>query len=126
MASRPCRAFAEWRGGSVRGQGHALGGEAGFDDGGQFLGNRVKRGRIGFLTTPAGCSRHRMAASKARLRVAAAEEPSVGYVLHAAQRPPERGGVVVAFRDGGLNRGGAHAWPGRIVPVDRRGGGLHG
>ena len=50
-------------------------------------GTGSSEGASGFLTTPAGRSRHRPAGSKARLRVAA-EEPGVGYVLHAAQRPP--------------------------------------
>jgi hypothetical protein len=89
-------------------------------------GTRVKRGRVGFPTTPAGCSRHRTAASKARLRVAAAEEPGVGYVLHAPQRPPECGGVVAAFRDGGLHSSALHARPGGIVPVDVPGDLMHG
>ena len=74
-------------GGSVRGQGHAVGGEAGFDDGGQFLGNRIKRGRIGLLTTPAGRSPYRTA-GKPGLRVAAAEEPGVGEVLDVPRSDP--------------------------------------
>ena len=51
MASRRGRAFCRVAPAGPRGQGHATGGETGFDDGGQFLGDRIKRGRVGLLLT---------------------------------------------------------------------------